>query len=201
MRVGGKLMGLLGALVVAVCTYSTAGCGEARSPDAGRVAGSPSLPVPPPAVSGINRTVVIRWQLADSFDVTGDGSCAGRSVFRGMAAGARAHLTGASTGLLDETRVTAHVERRAPNRGDDGLYCVIEAVFAPAVPDPDGYSLKFFGSEQREVDLGPPGSTPLGHTGFNRPDLPPGYGFYNWGSQSCPSLLDPPSKDYPELAP
>jgi hypothetical protein len=29
---------------------------------------------------------------------------------------------------------------------DDGLYCVLHAVFAPALPDPDGYSVTFPGT-------------------------------------------------------
>ena len=201
MGVSGRIARPLGALIIATCVSSTSACSENIEPASDHTAASPSLPRPPPAQSGINRAVVIRWQLADSFDVMRDGSCAGRSIFSGMKAGVRAHLTGKSTGLLDETRATTHVERRAPNQGDDGVYCVIEAVFAPAVPDPDGYSLKFAGSQQREVYLGKPGSTPYGHAGFGLPDLPPGYGFYGLGSQSCPSLLDPPTKDCPEWAP
>ncbi|WP_255469357.1 hypothetical protein [Mycolicibacterium sp. P1-18] len=35
-------------------------------------------------------------------------------------------------------------------------------------------------------------------TPFGRPDDPPGYGVYDLGSQTCPSLLDPPDKVCPE---
>lgn len=153
---------------------------------------SSSLPVAPPAVSGINRTVVVHWQLADSFDVLPDGKCAGRSIFREMHDGVRVQLIGNTTGLGDETRATTHVERRGASRSDDGQYCVVEAVFAPSVPDADGYSIKFAGSAERARWLGKPGGAP-----FGQPDPPPGYGWYNVGSQSCPSLLDPPDKDCP----
>jgi hypothetical protein len=153
------------------------------------------LPVPPPAVSGIDKTVYVRWQLADSFDVFPDGKCAGRSGFREMAAGARVQLRGDTTGLSNETRATARFERQVLRgkraMGDDGLYCVIEAVFAPSMPDPDGYWLKFAGSRRAEQWLGKPGSP----RPFGQPDPPPGYGSYNIGSQLCPALLDPPYKD------
>jgi hypothetical protein len=59
------------------------------------------------------------------------------------------------------------------------------------MPDPNGYWLKFAGSAEPEEWLGKPGSG----RPFGQPDPPPGYGSYNIGSQSCPSLLDPSDKD------
>jgi len=158
---------------------------------------SPSLPVPPPATSGIDRTVYVRWQLADSFDVLPDGKCAGRAYFDEMRAGVRVQLRGDTTGFSNETRATARVERQ-PLRGkralgDDGVYCVIEAVFEPSMPDPNGYWLKFAGSAEREHWLGKPSSG----TPFGQPDPPPGYGSYDIGSQACPTLRDLPDKDCP----
>jgi hypothetical protein len=150
---------------------------------------------PPPAVSAADDTVWVKWALADSFDVLPGDRCAGRSSFIGM--GDRAHvlLRGNSTGWDVEGKATAYVEHRAPllSHGqpmldDDNVYCAIGVVFTPSMPDPDGYSLKFAGADHWE-DLGTPG-----HTRFGRPDRP-GYGTYNIGSQSCPSLLDPPDKD------
>jgi hypothetical protein len=133
--------------------------------------------------------------LADSFDVLPDGKCAGRSGFREMRDGVRVQLRGDTTGFSDETRATARVEQQLLDGkrafGDDGLYCVIEAVFAPSMPDPNGYWLKFAGSADREKWLGKPSSG----TPFGRPDPPPGDGSFNIGSQACPTLLDPPEKD------
>jgi len=158
---------------------------------------SPSLPVPPPAVSAIDRTVTVRWQLADSFDVLPGGTCAGRGENRGIRNGARMHLQGDTTGFVDETRATATFERRALSageaRGDDGLYCVLRAVFAPVLPDPDGYSIKIPGTPIKWDHVGASGHTPFGH-----PNLPPGFGSINLGSQLCPNLLDPPEKECPE---
>jgi hypothetical protein len=111
-----------------------------------------------------------------------------------MAHGVRALLHGKSTGLYDETTVSAYVKRYPPRmyRGnpildDDYLYCVMEAVFGPSMPDPAGYAIKFPNSPEREL-FG------LSRTPFGRPETP-GYGSYNTGSQACPSLLDPPEQD------
>jgi hypothetical protein len=71
---------------------------------------------------------------------------------------------------------------------DDYRYCVIDAVFTPSMPDPDGYSIKFAGAP-REQPIGRPSRTPFGH-----PDRP-GYGKVSMGKQTCPSPLDPPDKD------
>jgi hypothetical protein len=181
------------ALITAVGVL--AACSNVHAP----VAAPPSLPVPPPAVSAIDHTVTVTWQLADSFDILPTGQCAGRGDNRGMKPGARIQLHGNSTGLYDETTATASFQRRALSAKtaliDDGLYCVLRAVFAPSLPDPDGYSIKFPGTPVSWEHLGRPGGTP-----FGRPDNPPGYGGYNLGSQTCPSLLDPPEKDCPEWA-
>ena len=120
----------------------------------------------------------------------------GRSTFRGMGDGARVLLRGITTGWDVEGSATAYVEHRAPMMShgkplldDDYVYCDIEVVFTPSMPDPDGYALKFAGADHWE-QLGKPGRTP-----FGQPERP-GYGRYNIGSQSCPSLLlDPPDKD------
>lgn len=168
-------------------------------------AGTPRpLPSPPPAVSAIDHTVSIGWQLADSFDVTPNGSCRGRSAFINMGAGLRVQLRGRTTGLTDETRATARVEDHTIGRSarwDDGLYCVIRIVFAPAVPDPDGYWLRFPASQQPDVELRAlnRGVGPIFSRGepVEQPTLPAGYGLYNSGSQSCPSPLDPPDRDCP----
>jgi hypothetical protein len=174
------------AAVVAACSSGHASQGA-----------SPSWPVPPPAVSGIDHTVIVTWQLADSFDILPGGKCAGRGSNRGMSDGARIQLQGKITGFFDETRATASFQRRNLSAkealGDDGLYCVLRAVFAPSMPDPEGYSVKFPGTPVKWDHLGKPGRTP-----FGRPDSPPGYGAYNLGSQTCQSLLDPPYKDCPE---
>ena len=160
------------------------------------------LPSPPPAMSAIDHTVSIGWQLADSFDVSPHGSCRGRSIFNGMGAGLRVQLRGRTTGLTDETRATARVEDHTTGRSarfDDGLYCLIQIVFVPAVPDPDGYWLRFPGSQQPDVELRAlsRGVGPIFSRGepVEQPTLPAGYGQFTSGSQSCPSLLDPPDKE------
>ena len=167
--------------------------------------GTPGLlPSPPPATSAIDHTVSIGWQLADSFDVSPNGSCSGRSTFSNMGAGLRVQLRGRSTGLTDETLATARVEDHTTGRSrlfDDGLYCVIRIVFDPAVPDPDGYWLHFPGSPQSDVELRMlhRGVGPIFSRGepVEQPTLPPGYGQFNSSSQSCPSTLDPPERDCP----
>lgn len=163
-----------------------------------------SLPSPPPATSAIDHTVSIGWQLADSFDVSPNGSCSGRSIFSNMSAGRRAQLRGRTTGLTDETFATARVEDRTTGRSrlfDDGLYYVIRIVFDPAVPDPDGYWLRFPGSPQSDVELRMlnRGVGPIFSRGepVEQPTLPPGYGQFNSSYQSCPSTLDPPDKECP----
>jgi hypothetical protein len=187
-------------MVLAAAVFLVSAC----SSTAGRETEAPSaslLPSPPPATSGIDHTVSVRWQLADSFDIAPDGSCTGRDTFGGMGAAARVQLRGATTGMVDETRATARVEDQTRSRSaqyDDGRYCVIRIVFAPALPDPDGYFLKFPDSSQTELRVG---TNPLLGPSFiagkpaRQPELPPGYGeTAGIGSQACPSLLDPPDK-------
>src|SRR5882757_2766569 len=134
--------------LTAVLAVAVAGC----SIDA-PVTSPPSMPVPPPAVSGTDHTVLVTLQLADSFDVLPNGLCTGRGENRGMRDGVRIRLHGNSTGLYDETLATARFQRRAlsPKQSliDDGLYCVLRAVFAPSLPDPDGYSISFPGTPVR----------------------------------------------------
>jgi hypothetical protein len=185
---------------------ATARCGHRGSGNGGgvferaRVRGCIALVASPaPAVSAIDHTVSVTWQLADSFDILPGGKCAERGDNRGMSDGARIQLQGSTTGFVDETRATARFQRRTLSAKealfDDGLYCVLRAVFAPSMPDPDGYSVKFSGTPVIWNRLGKPGGTP-----FGRPNNPPGYGGYNLASQTCRSLLDPPDKDCPEWA-
>ena len=111
--------------------------------------------------------------------------------------GARIQLWGDTTGFIDETRAAARFHREMLSvkeaQSDDGLYCVVQAVFAPSMPDSAGYSVKFSGTRIHIDHLGRPGGTP-----FGRPDPPPGYGSYNISTQRCRSLLDPPDKDCAE---
>jgi hypothetical protein len=89
------------------------------------------MPVPPPAVSGIDNTVSVTLGLADSFDVLSDGTCAGRDTNSGMSDGARVQLRGDTVGGSVWSTATARFERRPPGiydgvkgrwRYDDGLY-------------------------------------------------------------------------------
>lgn len=141
--------------------------------------------------------MAVRWSLADSFDILPDGTCAGRGDNRGMNNGARIQLHGDTTGFIDETSAIARFHREIVSRKealfDDSLYCVVEAVFAPSLPDPGGCSIKFSGTRIHVNHLGKPGGT-----SFGRPDPPPGYGTYNVSTQRCPHLLDPPNKDCAE---
>jgi hypothetical protein len=83
--------------------------------------------------------------------------------------------------------------RGKPIMDDDYLYCVVEAVFTPTLPDPSGrYSYKFVGDDWRwGVTVG---RAPYGQ--WDRPGY--GSGKANLGIQTCRSLLDPPDKDCPE---
>jgi hypothetical protein len=121
-----------------------------------------------------------------------------------MGAGLLVQLRGQTTGLTDETRATARIEDQTSGKSvryDDGLYCIMRVVFAPALPDPDGYWLRFPGSPQADVQIGPlnGGVGPIFFRGepVDQATLPPGYGQYSAGSPSCPSLLDPPDRDCP----
>ncbi len=79
---------------VLVVAAALAGC-STSSP--AQLEASPSRGAPPPAVSGVDHTLTVRWSLADSFDILPDGSCAGRDENRGMGSGARIQLQGDST--------------------------------------------------------------------------------------------------------
>jgi hypothetical protein len=185
----GSARPLLQLSVLAAVAVLGACSSSSGRPDNAGTQGVPS----PPAVSGVDDTVWVQWALADTFDVRPGGRCEGRASFRGMGDGSRVVLRGNSTGWDVEGRATAYVDHREPylSHGqplpDDNVYCDIRVVFSPSMPDPDGYSLKFAGADHWE-DIGTPGRTP-----FGQPDRP-GYGPYNIGSQSCPSLLDPPEK-------
>jgi hypothetical protein len=142
--------------------------------------------------------VAVTWTLEDSFDILPDRKCAGRSTNRGLSDRARVLLFGNTTGLADETRANAHFEQLPPRiyhgkplMDDDYRYCIVEAVWSPSVPDPDGYSYKFAGAPRTE-------SLPkLGLTPFGRPEMP-GFGRIQISVQTCRSALDPPEKDCPE---
>jgi hypothetical protein len=169
--------------------------------------GTPRSPVtttrattdPPPAESGIDNTVSVTISLADSFDVLPDGKCAGRGHNNGMRESARVQLHGETDG--GTTWTTAHV-RFQPGpptiyngvKGhwliDDGLYCIVTAVFAPAYPDPkSSYFIKFVDGIPLQVKVG---NAPYGQ--LDRP----GYGSANITVQTCRSLTDLPGKDCPE---
>jgi hypothetical protein len=156
------------------------------------------MPVPPPAVSGVDNTVSVTMALADSFDVLPNGKCAGRSVNSGVSDGARVQLRGDTDGGSVWSVATVRFERRPPlmHHGkpvteDDGLYCVAKAVFAPTRPDPkSSYAIRFVGGNwHRFVQVG---RAPYGQ--LDRP----GYGSANITVMTCRSLLDPPEKDCPE---
>ena len=183
----------MGALLMAMCFLAPA-CSTTQTPSRDETA-SQSVPVPPPAVSGIDNTVSVKIALADSFDVLQGDKCAGRSRNSGMRDGALVQLRGDTVGGSTSTTASAHVERRAPRiyRGkplidDDGIYCVVKAVFSPARPDPSSrYSIKFVDGDWLQ-DLVHVGRAPYGQ--LDRP----GYGSGDVGIQRCPSLLDPPTK-------
>lgn len=157
-----------------------------------------SVSVAPPAVSGLDEDVWVHIALADSFDIGSDGSCTGRDTNAGLRSGGPIWLRGLSTGVEDQAITGArfvHYPTRIyhgkPLLDDDYEYCVIDAVVTPTTPDPHGYALRY--GAQKEMPLGTPGMTPFG--------LPehPGYGKYQILMKSCPSLLDPPSKECPVL--
>jgi hypothetical protein len=110
-----------------------------------------------PAVSGVDDTVWVQIQLADSFDVYPDRTCAGRDDNRGMRDQAWVLLRGESTGLFDQTKASARFKHYPPVMyhgkpllDDDYQYCVIDAVFSPSIPDPGGYSVKFAGTPREQ---------------------------------------------------
>jgi hypothetical protein len=158
--------------------------------------------VPPPAVAGIDNVIAVSWELADSFDMLPDDKCAGRSVNSGMRDGGRVQFIGETFGGSVSTTATTRFERRTPwtamSQGkalviDDGLYCIVTAVFAPPLPDPTSrYKWKFVGGDWHQ-------GLYVGRTPFGKPERP-GYGSgrARISMQSCRDLSDPPTKDCPE---
>jgi hypothetical protein len=136
--------------------------------------------------------------MADSFDVIPNGKCAGRSDNTGMRDGARVQLRGDTDGGSVWSVATATFERHPPKlyhgkplMVDDGLYCIVKAVFAPTIPDPKSrYSIKFIGGDWRRL-------VQVGRAPYGQLDRP-GYGSAQITIQTCRSLLDPPDKDCPE---
>jgi hypothetical protein len=182
--------------LVAVLVVGSTGCGGLGQTATG--VATPNVPASPPAVSGVDDTVWMHIELADSFDALPDGTCAGRDTYRGMSDQARVYLRGNETGFSDQTSVSARFKQYPtvmyhgePRLDDDYKYCVIDAVFTPSMPDPSGYWLKFAGVGD-EVQFGPPGRTP-----FGQPEHL-GYGKYQVVMQACRSRLDPPGKVCPE---
>ena len=145
---------------------------------------------PPPAVSGIDDTITVTYALADSFDVLSDGTCAGRSSNSDMRDGARVQLRADTVGGSVWATATARFERQPPRPYDDGLYCVVKAVFPATRVDPEWrYSIKFVGGDWRShVQV---------RSQFWMYDFieQPGYGSTSIGLQTCESLSDPPDKD------
>ena len=155
--------------------------------------------VPPPAVSGIDDTITVTYALADSFDVLSDGTCAGRSSNSGMRDGARVQLRADTVGGSVWATATARFERQPPRicsgvngrwMMDDGLYCVVKALFPATRVDPEWrYSIKFVGGDWRShVQV---------RSQFWMYDFieQPGYGSTSIGIQTCPNLADPPDRD------
>jgi hypothetical protein len=162
------------------------------------------MSVPPPAVSGVDSTVSVTMAVADSFDVLPDGKCAGRSDNSGIRDGARVQLRGDTVGGSVSSIAKVRFQNGPPiiyngvnGHGlvDDGLYCIINAIFAPTRPDPDGYSIKFVGGDWRS------GVRPRNKLWMYKTiDRQPGYGSFTETYQTCRSLTDPPNKDCPEWA-
>lgn len=193
-----SLLRRVGPATMVVGLLMTAGCVLGHSPVRSDGSAHAHISEPPPAVSGIDDTVSVHWRLADSFDILPGDRCVGRGNNRGMFDGARVRLTGHTMGYAGETKATAYFEHFPPLMhlgrpllDDDYLYCVVEAVFSPGIPEPDGYSVKF---ERARDDfwLGKPSGMPFGFRDR------PGYGAYQITVQTCRSLLDPPDKDCPE---
>lgn len=172
-----------------------------HSPLISGTATSAAVPVPPPAVSGIDNTVSVTISLADSFDFLPHGKCAGRSSNSGMRDDARVQLRGDTVGGSTWATATAHAEfhpviyrGKLVPEADDGHYCVLKAVFAPTTPDPESrYSIKFVGGDWRQ------GLVHVGRAPYGQRDRP-GYGRAQVTIQTCRSPADPPDKDCPEWA-
>jgi hypothetical protein len=154
-------------------------------------------------VAGIDNAIAVTWELSDSFDILPGDKCAVRSVHSGMSDGARVQFVGETVGGSVSTTATTPFERRPPwtemYQGkpvliDDGLYCVVRAVFAPAIPDPTSNDKwKFVGGDWSS-DLN------VGRAPFGKPERP-GYGSGRAAISitTCRNLSDPPTKDGPEM--
>ena len=187
------LLAIVGALVMSACSSGRPVTVGSATPE--------HLPVPP-ARSAFDDTVTTVWNLADSFDVRSDGTCTGRSSNAGMGDGVKVQLRSETLGGSASATATARVKQHPPTIyngvnghwvDDDGLYCVVTAVFAPAIPDPDGeYVTKFGGGNW--------GHAVRVQSKFWMYDSlgPPGYGLVRTLVQSCRWLADPPDKACPE---
>lgn len=117
-----------------------------------------------------------------------------------MRDGARVQLRGDTAGGSVWATATADFENRGPKSYngvngrwpvDDGLYCVVKAVFAPTNPDPNGsYSIKFVGGDwhswvrvRSEFWM------------YEPLEDNPGYGSFVTTYQACKNLWDPPDRD------
>jgi hypothetical protein len=185
-------------VVVLLMATPASACTALVSPNPGQTLTTVGMPVPPPAVSGEDDTVSVIWALADSFDVLANNKCVGRDSNRGMGDGARVQLRADNVEGSTWATASAFVDRRPPRTyvylgkamtEDDGVYCVVHAVFAPATPDPESlYSYKFVGADWRL------GRVHVGTAPYGQLDRP-GYGTADIEIQTCPDLFDPPEKD------
>ena len=131
------------------------------------------------------------WQLADSFDVLPNGLCAGRGDNGGIRL-RRTHSPARQLHRLDDEATATARLTRPLSPSDDGLDRVLRAVFAPALPDPDGYSIALPGTRVHWDHLGRPGAPTW------QARRPAGIRGVQPRVQTCPSLLDPPDKVCPE---
>lgn len=191
-RRGLRLLATVGVLLVSACSAQTVTAGSAQPAH---------LPVPP-ARAAFDDTVTAVWHLADSFDIHSDGTCSGRSSNAGMADGAKVRVRSETEGGNSSTTATARVKQNPPRIyngvnghwvDDDGVYCVVQATFAPAIPDPEGnYLVKFNGEDWSA-------SVSVSSKFWMYDSLgPPGYGKSSTVVLTCTSLADPPDKECPE---
>lgn len=139
------------------------------------------------------------WELADSFDILSDGTCIGTFLNEGIVDGVRIQLRSETLGGSAWATATARFKQYPPTvyNGvyghrveDDGLYCSVKAVFAPAIADPEGrYFAKVAGGD-------------WGHSAWVRSEFwmydsdgPAGYGLDTALVQNCASRADPPDKE------
>lgn len=189
----------LGVVIAIVGVMLVSACGLERFGTAGSAV--PVHAAGPPARSALDDTVMAVWRLADSFDIHSDGTCSGRSSNAGMIDGAMVQLRSETLGGSSSSTMTARVKQYPPRiydgvNGrwveDDGLYCIVTAVFGPAIPDPEGeYVVKFAGGDwSHHVWV---------RSRFWMYDSlgPPGYGMDSTVIQTCSSLADLPDKECP----